>query len=332
MAKSPRLAAVLIVRNEEHVLARCLRSLQGIVDEIHVHDTGSTDATPTIAAEHGAKVTHGEWPNSFAVARNRALANVGPHVSWVLSIDADEEAVADPAKLRRRLANAAVDQYVVDITNFDEDSTYTHRADRLFRPARCRWEGELHEHIVPRSRPTTAAVMPADTLALRHTGYADADVVKVKAERNLELAQAVIDRLAAQGDAADPTETARAMYELGRSLVGARRRQEAVDVLEMLRELFPGTPQWLLGTDFLARHLLMEGMPDATLVLVEQMRAAGASPMYCDWVMAHAMEVAGAKRIARRLMENVTELVGPAGIRYERETVERYRRHLAEVA
>lgn len=35
----------MIVKNEEDVLARCLASVQDLVDEIIIADTGSTDAT-----------------------------------------------------------------------------------------------------------------------------------------------------------------------------------------------------------------------------------------------------------------------------------------------
>ena len=71
-----RLAASLIVRNEALTLTACLASLAGVVDEIHVHDTGSTDGTPELAAELGATVTHGRWTDDFAAARNDALAGL----------------------------------------------------------------------------------------------------------------------------------------------------------------------------------------------------------------------------------------------------------------
>ena len=35
----------MIVKNEERILERCLDSLQGIVDEIIIVDTGSVDGT-----------------------------------------------------------------------------------------------------------------------------------------------------------------------------------------------------------------------------------------------------------------------------------------------
>ena len=39
----------MIVKNEEEVLARCLDSLKGLMDEIIIVDTGSTDNTKEIA-------------------------------------------------------------------------------------------------------------------------------------------------------------------------------------------------------------------------------------------------------------------------------------------
>ena len=41
----------MIVKNEEENLGRCLKSLQGIVDEMIVVDTGSEDKTVEIARE-----------------------------------------------------------------------------------------------------------------------------------------------------------------------------------------------------------------------------------------------------------------------------------------
>ena len=64
-----------------------------MVDEIVIADTGSTDGTPEIAREFGARVIEIPWQNDFAAARNRALA--GMRSEWVLSLDADE--MLDPA-------------------------------------------------------------------------------------------------------------------------------------------------------------------------------------------------------------------------------------------
>ncbi len=63
----------MIVKNEEIALPKCLSSVKGVVDEMVVLDTGSTDRTPEIAKEFGARVYHFEWCNDFSVARNESL-------------------------------------------------------------------------------------------------------------------------------------------------------------------------------------------------------------------------------------------------------------------
>ena len=78
----------MIVRNEAQTLRRCLESVRGMVTEMVIGDTGSTDGTPSIAREYGARVIEIPWDNDFATARNLALAAVNS--DWVLSLDADE--------------------------------------------------------------------------------------------------------------------------------------------------------------------------------------------------------------------------------------------------
>ena len=73
-ASGIQLSLAMIVKNEARCLARCLRSVRAVVDEIIVADTGSTDDTVKIAGDFGAKVIRFEWINDFAAARNAALA------------------------------------------------------------------------------------------------------------------------------------------------------------------------------------------------------------------------------------------------------------------
>jgi tetratricopeptide (TPR) repeat protein len=83
-----KLSLCMIVKNEAATLAKCLNSVTGVVDEMIILDTGSSDRTPDIAEEFGAKVYHFQWCNDFSAARNAALKYVTG--DWVLVLDADE--------------------------------------------------------------------------------------------------------------------------------------------------------------------------------------------------------------------------------------------------
>ena len=87
------LALCVIAKNEEAMIERCIQSVAGIADEIIVYDTGSNDKTVEIAASNGAKVIEGYWDDSFSRARNDALESTSSE--WILSLDADEEFLAD---------------------------------------------------------------------------------------------------------------------------------------------------------------------------------------------------------------------------------------------
>jgi tetratricopeptide (TPR) repeat protein len=82
------LSLAMIVKNEALNLPRCLASVQGIVDEMVILDTGSTDDTIDIAQRAGAIVHEATWENNFATARNQVLRYVTG--DWVLVLDADE--------------------------------------------------------------------------------------------------------------------------------------------------------------------------------------------------------------------------------------------------
>ena len=92
---TPTLSAIVITRNEAHNLDDCLQSLKGLVNEIIVVDSQSTDDTVAIAMRHGAEVSQpADWPG-FGPQKNRALSLAT--CEWVLSIDADERVTPELA-------------------------------------------------------------------------------------------------------------------------------------------------------------------------------------------------------------------------------------------
>jgi tetratricopeptide (TPR) repeat protein len=90
------LSLCMIVKNEAENLPRCLASVAGLVDEMIVLDTGSTDGTVDLARSLGAQVEHFAWCDDFSQARNVALEYVTS--DWVLVLDADEVLRPEAAK------------------------------------------------------------------------------------------------------------------------------------------------------------------------------------------------------------------------------------------
>ncbi|GIV09089.1 MAG: hypothetical protein KatS3mg019_1180 [Fimbriimonadales bacterium] len=185
----------MIARNEAHYLEECLKSVQGVVDEIVLVDTGSDDATPTIAERYGAKVLHAEWRNDFAAARNVALQHATG--DWILVLDADERLTPES---KQAILNAARHPqfagYYLEILNEIRDGDiFMHRIVRLFRrlPG-LRWEGAIHEQITPSlvERNGRIATVAAQ---IRHLGYrGEVMQSRDKIRRNIEIIQRQLER------------------------------------------------------------------------------------------------------------------------------------------
>lgn len=83
-----KISVVVLIKNEEKNIERCLRSLVW-ADELILIDDGSDDKTIGIAKKFGAKVYHHPLENNFANQRNFGLSKALN--DWVFFVDADEE-------------------------------------------------------------------------------------------------------------------------------------------------------------------------------------------------------------------------------------------------
>lgn len=82
------LTAVVIAKNEEKNIIRCLHSLN-FCDEVIVVDDESIDRTCEIAEQSGARVVSHKLDSDFSLQRNFGMDLATGQ--WVLYIDADEE-------------------------------------------------------------------------------------------------------------------------------------------------------------------------------------------------------------------------------------------------
>jgi glycosyltransferase involved in cell wall biosynthesis len=151
--REPRLAVLVVARNEQHNLAGCLESVRFADERVVVVDAASRDATLEIARRHAEIVSVRPFDN-FASQRNAALDLASGE--WVLSIDADERATPGLAhEIRECLRGrpGALVGYRVPIRSqilgrpFGHSGTQQDLPLRLFRRDRGRWTGLVHETV-----------------------------------------------------------------------------------------------------------------------------------------------------------------------------------------
>lgn len=80
------LSVIIITKNEEKMIQRCLNSVRW-ASEIIIVDSGSSDNTIDICKTYTSNIYITDWPG-FGIQKNRALEKATG--DWVLSIDADE--------------------------------------------------------------------------------------------------------------------------------------------------------------------------------------------------------------------------------------------------
>lgn len=142
-----KLSLAMIAKNEAAHLGHCLQSVQGLVDEIIVVDTGSEDATPEIARSFGAQVHTFPWQDDFAAARN---ASLGPCTGdWVLILDADEAIDRlDHGKLRQACEMGGAAAYQVLLRNYHTSASYSIRDILAKENTSAYSEGREHKYYV----------------------------------------------------------------------------------------------------------------------------------------------------------------------------------------
>ena len=146
-----KLTSILITKNEEANIKRCLASIKDISDEIIIVDSGSTDKTLQIAKSFNAKIINKGFDN-FASQRNFALSKA--ENDWVLSLDADEEISQE---LREEISKAIeaeeFDGYLIPRKNiiFGKEIKHTRWSpDKhiwLFKKSKSKFINSIHEEV-----------------------------------------------------------------------------------------------------------------------------------------------------------------------------------------
>lgn len=146
-----KISAVIITFNEERNIERCLRSLEGVVDEIIVVDSFSTDNTAAICKSFNAIFYERKW-DDFSTTKN--FGNEKAINDWVLSLDADEalseELKSSILEIKRMSLEGC---YSFNrLTNYcghwiRHSGWYPDTKKRLFNRKACMWQGTVHETL-----------------------------------------------------------------------------------------------------------------------------------------------------------------------------------------
>ncbi|MEZ5824771.1 MAG: glycosyltransferase family 2 protein [Geminicoccaceae bacterium] len=207
----------MIVRNEAHVIERCLRSVMGVIDCWVIVDTGSNDGTQDLIRRVMAGIP-GElherpWVN-FGHNREEALALAEDRADYLLFIDADETLLfAEDAVLPP--LDGDIGQIEIRLGRF------VYRYPRLVRAA-CGWEwkGVLHEYL---HSPNAVSHQRIDGLWIHAVseGARSKDPDKYRRDALL-LEQGLLD---------EPDNT-RYMFYLGQSYRDCGKIERAIDAYE----------------------------------------------------------------------------------------------------
>ncbi len=258
----------MIVRNEERFLPDALASVAGLVDEICIADTGSTDGTVAIAESFGAKLTSFAWCDDFASARNAALALAGG--AWIFVLDADERLApgSRDALLALRAVRPDGQGRWIRCRNLNDGNreivASTNAIVRIFpnEPA-VRYRGKLHEFVAREGEERTIAAVTTP-IEILHYGYLPEVMSgRGKSERNLRVSRAAFE--------AAPDDPA-LVYNYAMSALLAGDRATGREQLERVIGLTRNTPRGFrpMALATLAGVYVEDGRPAEALAIADE--------------------------------------------------------------
>jgi glycosyltransferase involved in cell wall biosynthesis len=198
-----KISACVITKNEEKNMEAYFTKIQGLVQEIILVDTGSTDRTVEIAQRHGATIYKYEWKQDFAAAKNYALQHASG--DWIVFLDTDEYFPSESIEnlknyLKTVHNNKKCDAIGVRIFNIDIDKDNQEISSfvnvRIFRNRlNLRYKNAIHEELY-NTKGTVHIFMLENDIKVYHTGYSTS-IVRAKMQRNLAI---LLKEIAEEGE------------------------------------------------------------------------------------------------------------------------------------
>ncbi|MEA3445109.1 MAG: glycosyltransferase family 2 protein [Bacteroidota bacterium] len=152
MPETEKISLVIITKNEEKNIQRCLESAKGVADEIIVIDSFSLDKTREICEQYNARFVTKDW---MGYSETKNYGNSLASHEWVLSLDADEALSKKlEESILREKKNFRYDAYNFNrIANYcgkwiKHSGWYPDPKMRLWKKSIGNWEGDIHENVI----------------------------------------------------------------------------------------------------------------------------------------------------------------------------------------
>lgn len=142
----------MIVKNEEQRLEQCLKSIEGIPDEIIIIDTGSTDRTIEVATQWTNHVYNFSWIDDFSAARNKSFSYATQeYIFWLDADDILEAREVLKLKMLKKNLKPSVDavsmRYYISFDDNNMVTSSTRRIRLVKREKSFKWYGIVHEDL-----------------------------------------------------------------------------------------------------------------------------------------------------------------------------------------
>lgn len=220
-----KIALAMIVKGDDEearMLKRCLKNISPYVDGIFITSTHlkyeePNESVARVCDRFGARLSHFEWVNDFAKARNFNFSQVPKDYDYIIWCDADD-IFQNPDKIRPIIdENLTVDGfafwYYYDVDS-ENNPTIIHKKTQIIRNDGCtEWTGRLHEDFKENRALNIKFVEGIQRIHLTTPDHS-----KIAQIRNVE-----ISKEEAEINPDDP----RVYFNLANSYFGASRMKEA---------------------------------------------------------------------------------------------------------
>ena len=182
------LSAIIITKDEEIHIERCIKSLKDHVDAIFLIDSGSTDNTLLIAENLGAIIFKNNW-SGYSNQINWGINKISSISKWILRIDADEIIENNDTLIKNYILNLNKDINGITIKRniyFDGElvrygGIYNRKILRIFRSGFGYCDNKLmDEHLIVKPKIINSEFIFSDKnlhgfnkFISKHINYAD---------------------------------------------------------------------------------------------------------------------------------------------------------------